>query len=82
MDTFAESYCSANVGPGHFFVLAQNNADWSFAVSGDSRNCGDIVMPAIAKSAHADNAAFYWHLGDFRALYAPDEDLLQLGMAS
>ena len=21
---------------------------WKFAVSGDSRNCGDIVMPAIA----------------------------------
>ena len=33
-------------------------------------------MPAIAKLAHADNAAFYWHLGDFRALYAPDQDLL------
>jgi hypothetical protein len=23
-------------------------AAWKFAVSGDSRNCGDIVMPAIA----------------------------------
>jgi len=21
---------------------------WTFAVSGDSRNCGDFVMPAIA----------------------------------
>jgi hypothetical protein len=57
-------------------AFAQNNSNWNFAVSGDSRNCGDIVMPAIAKSAHSDNAAFYWHLGDFRAFYAPDEDLL------
>ena len=32
-------------------ALAQNQpatGTWTFAVSGDSRNCGDIVMPAIA----------------------------------
>ncbi len=48
---------------------------WKFAVAGDSRNCGDIVMPAIADGVKADHAAFYWHLGDFRALYKFDEDM-------
>jgi len=47
---------------------------WSFAVAGDSRNCGNIVMPAIAAAARKDHAAFYWHLGDLRAIYKPDED--------
>jgi len=49
---------------------------WKFAVSGDSRNCGDIVMPAIAAGTHQDGAEFYWHLGDFRAIYKFDEDML------
>jgi hypothetical protein len=48
---------------------------WHFAVSGDSRNCGDVVMPAIAAGAVARGAAFYWHLGDFRALFQMDEDI-------
>jgi len=39
---------------------------WTFAVSGDSRNCGDFVVPAIAAKVKAENDAFYWHLGDFR----------------
>ncbi|MEO8725085.1 MAG: hypothetical protein ABI383_03085, partial [Acidobacteriaceae bacterium] len=57
-------------------AFCQNqNASWSFAVSGDSRNCGDVIMPAIANGVRADHAAFYWHLGDFRALYDFDEDL-------
>ncbi len=47
---------------------------WKFAVSGDSRNCGDIVMPAIAAGVRSDSAAFYWHLGDFRAMSKIDED--------
>src|SRR2546423_7475187 len=50
---------------------------WRFAVSGDSRNCGDVVMPAIAAGALANHAAFYWHLGDFRALYKFDEDMMR-----
>jgi Calcineurin-like phosphoesterase len=50
---------------------------WWFAVSGDSRNCGDVVMPAIAKRAHEDGASFYWHLGDFRAIYDFDQDFRQ-----
>jgi hypothetical protein len=48
---------------------------WQFAVSGDSRNCGDIVMPAIAASVLRTEAKFYWHLGDFRAIYDFDEDM-------
>jgi hypothetical protein len=47
---------------------------WKFAVSGDSRNCGDIVMPGIAQGVRRDNATFYWHLGDYRAIYMFDED--------
>src|SRR5258706_6364110 len=52
-------------------------AAWKFVVGGDSRNCGDVVMPAVAAGAASAGAAFYWHLGDFRALYDFDEDLLQ-----
>jgi hypothetical protein len=60
-----------------FTLLAQNRPgdSWKFAVSGDSRNCGDIVMPAIAVAVHKSGAAFYWHLGDFRAIYKFDEDM-------
>jgi len=47
---------------------------WSFAVSGDSRNCGNVVVPAIAAAVKKDGAAFFWHLGDFRAISRPDED--------
>jgi calcineurin-like phosphoesterase family protein len=57
-------------------ALAQQS--WTFVVSGDSRNCGDVVMPAIAAGAHHDQAAFYWHLGDFRAIYDFDQDYKQL----
>ena len=56
-------------------VVAQNAA-WKFAVSGDSRNCGDIVMPAIASGVRNSGAEFYWHLGDFRAIYTFDEDMV------
>lgn len=50
-------------------------APWKFAVAGDSRNCGDVVMPAIANGVKASGAVFYWHLGDFRALYDFDQDM-------
>ncbi len=59
-------------------LAAQNPAGaWKFAVSGDSRNCGDVVMPAIAAGVLHDGANFYWHLGDFRAIYTFDEDLVK-----
>ena len=48
---------------------------WRFIVSGDSRNCGDIVMPAIAAHSTPLKPAFYWHLGDLRAIYKIDEDM-------
>ena len=59
-------------------ALAQDPASptWKFAVSGDSRNCGDIVMPAIAAGVLHSGAEFYWHLGDFRAIYTFDEDMV------
>ncbi len=59
-----------------FLIASSASAQtWRFAVAGDSRNCGDVVMPAIAAGANADHAAFYWHLGDYRALYKIDEDM-------
>jgi hypothetical protein len=50
--------------------------NWAFVVGGDSRNCGDVIMPAVAEGARRVGAAFYWHLGDFRAIYDFDEDFL------
>jgi hypothetical protein len=50
---------------------------WRFAVSGDSRNCGDVVMPAIAASVLQHDVAFYWHLGDYRLMSAIDEDMAE-----
>jgi hypothetical protein len=55
---------------------------WTFAVSGDSRNCGDFVMPAIAAQVKADQDVFYWHLGDFRAMSQPDQDLVAMRSAA
>src|ERR1700685_3613219 len=57
------------------FAQGPPTAAWKFAVSGDSRNCGDIVMPAIASGVVKSGASFYWHLGDFRAIYDFDEDM-------
>jgi hypothetical protein len=51
------------------------DATWRFAVSGDSRNCGDVVMPAIAAGVQKSAATFYWHLGDFRKNSDFDEDI-------
>ena len=57
------------------FVPASEGT-WRFIVSGDSRNCGDVVMPAIAAQAiEKYRPAFYWHLGDLRAIYKIDEDM-------
>jgi len=48
---------------------------WRFIVSGDSRNCGDVVMPSIAAHSARYSPSFYWHLGDLRAIYKIDEDM-------
>jgi hypothetical protein len=50
---------------------------WHFVVAGDSRNMGDVIMPAIAAGAKLHDAKFYWHLGDLRAGYDFDEDMVQ-----
>lgn len=65
-----------------FCQIADAQTSWTFAVSGDSRNCGDVVMPAIAKGAKDDQAAFYWHLGDYRAIYDFDQDYKKLHPSS
>src|SRR6266436_6678616 len=57
------------------FAQQNTRAPWNFLVSGDSRNCGDVVMPGIAETARKNEAAFYWHLGDLRAIYSFDEDI-------
>jgi hypothetical protein len=53
-------------------------SSWTFAVSGDSRNCGDFVIPAIATKVKAEQDAFYWHLGDFRWMSQEDQDMVAL----
>src|SRR5215831_4485823 len=40
------------------------------------RRCGNAGNRG---GALMDGAAFYWHLGDFRAMYAVDEDIAQAG---
>lgn len=57
---------------------APRSAPWTFVVSGDSRNCGDVVMPAIAAATRANHARFYWHLGDLRFIRDFDQDYRQL----
>ncbi|HET6142861.1 MAG TPA: metallophosphoesterase [Candidatus Acidoferrales bacterium] len=52
-----------------------SSAPWHFLASGDSRNCGDVVMPGIAETARKNQAAFYWHLGDLRQTSNFDEDI-------
>jgi hypothetical protein len=52
-----------------------NGETWRFLVSGDSRNCGDVVMPGIAETAKRNQVAFYWHLGDLRRTSGVDEDI-------
>jgi hypothetical protein len=64
-------------------ALAQGppSVAWAFAVSGDSRDCGDLVMPKIARSIESETsgppAELYWHLGDFRRMYDIDCDILK-----
>jgi hypothetical protein len=67
--------CAAAFGQSAF-GQSKPSPVWKFAVSGDSRNCGDVVMPAIAAGVLKSGASFYWHLGDFRAIFDFDEDLV------
>jgi hypothetical protein len=60
---------------GASYTLSAAASEWHFAVSGDSRNCGDVVMPTIAQGVNPSGSQFYWHLGDFRAIYDFDQDM-------
>jgi hypothetical protein len=68
-------HCGVPSAPSVTNFTAPPTGEWRFVVSGDSRNCGDLIMPAVAAGAARDKAKFYWHLGDFRALYTQDEDI-------
>jgi hypothetical protein len=61
------------------FVPGQTSKgeSWFFAVSGDSRDCGDLIMPKIARAIAEARppVAFYWHLGDLRRIYDVDCDM-------
>jgi len=59
-------------------LSAASSPTWYFVVAGDSRNCGDVIMPAIAEGARQHNAQFYWHLGDLRKISDIDQDFQQL----
>src|SRR5260370_25489119 len=48
---------------------------WRFIVSGDSRNCGDVVMPSIAADSARYATSFYCHLADLRAIYKADDHI-------
>ena len=72
--TPAASQAGGNLPAATSISAAEDNS-LTFAVSGDSRNCGDVVMPAIAAGAERSGAAFYWHLGDFRKIVGVDEDI-------
>jgi Calcineurin-like phosphoesterase len=78
---FAFSAALALFASGPVQAQAQDPpGTWYFAVSGDSRDCGDLIMPKIARAVADDRehpAAFYWHLGDFRRMYGPDCDVVK-----
>ncbi len=73
--SFAALLAAGLAGPGLVALGQEAGNSWQFAVAGDSRNCGDVVMPAIAASALRHHPAFYWHLGDLRFLADFDEDM-------
>lgn len=72
--TWAQSTPSHTAEKATVEAAAPPAGSWRFIVSGDSRNCGDIVMPAIAAHSAQFSPSFYWHLGDLRAIYKIDED--------
>jgi hypothetical protein len=69
----AHKLSAIKVGPEPAAALPEGA--WRFIISGDSRNCGDVVMPTIAVHSAQFAPAFYWHLGDLRAIYKIDEDI-------
>jgi hypothetical protein len=74
------AYCAAQsheagAGTDQQQISTEPEGSWRFIVSGDSRNCGDVVMPAIAAHSRQFSPVLYWHLGDLRAISKIDEDM-------
>ena len=72
-----QEFCwqSRNPGKTSNFIPAAEGT-WRFIVSGDSRNCGDVVMPAIAaQGIERYQPSFYWHWVIF-VIYKVDEDMV------
>src|SRR5216683_6624782 len=76
LGTLASVLAVKREAPKRAKFVPATEGTWRFIVSGDSRNCGDVVMPAIAAhSLERYQPSFYWHLGDLRAIYKMDEDM-------
>jgi hypothetical protein len=82
MKTFGKMFCAISICAATLGLSAQPagaqqpaSGTWRFLASGDSRNCGDVVMPGIAETARKNQVAFYWHLGDLRLTSNFDEDI-------
>jgi len=76
LGTLASVLAVKREAPKRAKFVPATEGTWRFIVSGDSRNCGDVVMPAIAaQSMERYQPSFYWHLGDLRAIYKIDEDM-------
>lgn len=71
---------SAHLASNVINSTTTSGKSWFFTVSGDSRDCGDLIMPKIAQSIENDHAQapaeFYWHLGDLRGMFRIDCDML------
>jgi len=73
---FLTFLCAAVLFVPRVALSQTSDSNWTFAVSGDSRNCGDFVMPAMAARVKGEKDKFYWHLGDFRVMSKePDQDM-------
>ncbi|HKV41074.1 MAG TPA: metallophosphoesterase [Blastocatellia bacterium] len=72
---------AAALASRHLKVGTGAAAQWYFALSGDSRDCGDLIMPKIAKSIETNRGKtpveFYWHLGDMRRIFGIDCDIIK-----
>ena len=69
-----EGMVNDTIDPG-----VSDGKSWYFAVSGDSRDCGDLIMPKIAQAIkdrrQSAPVKFYWHLGDLRRMFSMDCDI-------
>jgi hypothetical protein len=61
MFTLVEGWAATAIGDVKAQESLAKSPDetWIFAVPGDSRNCGDVVMPAIVEGARARSASSF-----------------------